>query len=177
MESKRIFIATLFFSFYLSFCYSQTTQKQMLSECQNELKTYEYIFEGTVIKQSKDGKWMCSVVQINSIYKGSPQIKLGRIKVVTELGWEDAPPIIQKGSKYIVFGRGIKLNLQSDTGLSINNSLTLECIDHIDFKNSSASWGWRHPIIYQSLDSLYSFFKANGVTLQEEAPKSDGTKH
>ncbi len=57
----------------------------------------------------------------------------------------------------------------SDTMIATNNTITLttmDCDNPIGFTGTdSAQWGYTK---YSTLDSLYSFFKENGLTVQEE---------
>jgi hypothetical protein len=166
MKTAIKFIVAVSFLFSFSFCKAQKVQKWVVTERQNEIKGYNYIFEGTVTQQTKNGNWMCSVVQITKIYKGSPQIKLGTIRVVMELQ-ADGEPAMTKGSKYVLFGRPASSSL--DTIQTAENTLTLQCIDHIDFHGTGATWGARQPQEYKTVDSLYSYFKENGLAVQQEA--------
>ena len=155
-----------------SFCKAQqthhihTTGTQWLALHQKELSTSAYIFEGTIIKQSlKSGTELtCSVIKITKIYKGSPEVKIGTIKILTEQnpsdkdGWKG----LSKGATYIIVG---KMDSDEFHSIQADNSLTIWCIDYINILNNTARWG---GTIYDTMDSLYSFFKENGVTVQEE---------
>ena len=166
MKTSIRFIVAVGIIFCYSFCEAQKVQKWVVTERQNEIKNYKYILEGTVVQQTKNGDWMCSVVQISKIYKGSPDIKLGTIKVVMQL-LADGEPAMSSGAKYVIFGR--TTNSSIDSGQTVDNSITLQCIDHIDFQGTGATWGARQPTEYKTVDSLYSYFKQNGLTIQQEA--------
>jgi hypothetical protein len=156
-----------------SFCSAQqthhihTTGTQWLALHKQELSTTAYIFEGTIIKQSlKSGTELtCSIIKITKIYKGSPEIKIGTIKILTQQnpsdkdGWKG----LSKGSTYVIFG---KMDSDKFHSIAADNSLTISCIDYINIaNNNTARWG---GIVYNTTDSLYSFFKENGVAVQEE---------
>jgi len=140
------------------------------------IKKAEYIFEGTVIQQSYKPKTTltCSVFQINKVFKGSEKMKLGTIKVESEqstphMRIEDGGPGLKMGSKYVIFG--VPTDANTFQSISTDNLYTLRCIDNIAFIGGGAKWGWHNPTQFKTVDSLYSFFKANGLTVQEEVER------
>jgi hypothetical protein len=155
-----------------SFCSAQqthhihTTGAQWLALHQKELSTSTYIFEGTIIKQSlKSGTELtCSVIKITKIYKGSPEVKIGTIKILTQQnpsdkdGWKG----LSKGSTYVIFG---KMDSDKFKSIATDNSLTISCIDYATISGNTARWG---STIYKTLDDMNFFFKENGITMQEE---------
>lgn len=174
----KTIIALVITIFSYCFCYAQAinTPAQWLTFRQNELKECSYIFEGKVIQQSIEGIiYVCSIIEITKIYRGSPQIKLGTIKVTTMQGkgLQDAGPGLSKGSSYIIFGK--LTNSKAFDTILVDNSAMLSRYDQISFHDTGAIWGWRQVTRYKTLDSLYSFFKENGLTVQEEE-KTDNTK-
>jgi hypothetical protein len=151
-----------------SFCNAQTSA-QWLAYQEKELKECAYIFEGKVIQQS--GKsFTCSVIQITKIYRGSPQIKLSSIKMITTFGKNGSEkfPQLHNGSTYIIFGFTTSYSKEFQS-IKADNLLTLQTNDWVTFIGNGAEWGWRKVTYYKTLDELYSFFKENGLTVQEEA--------
>jgi hypothetical protein len=167
MKTKIKFIIAVYIILCYSFCIAQTPA-QWLAFQQRELKGSTYIFEGKVIQQSKIAEnSTCNVFQVTKIYRGSPQINLGNIKVITTiLSGAEKFPELHKGYTYIIFGIVTKSN--TSQSVVADNSLTLKTNDWISIDNNSAVWGWRHPTNFPTMDSLYSFFKENGLTVQEE---------
>jgi hypothetical protein len=176
-------IAGAFIIFFYSFCNAQVinTPAQWLAFQQRQLKGCAYIIEGTITQQKsyngKTGRMMCSVIQITKIFRGSPQIKLGSIKIITNQyskNVADASPNIGKGH-YIIFGTPTKSSLPIDTIFTTDNLLILQASasDWVTFTGSGAQWGWRKVTYYKTLDSLYSFFKENGLTVQEEVEQKN----
>jgi hypothetical protein len=159
-----------------SFCNAQSPAQWSAFQ-QSELRGCTFIFEGNVTQQKvyngKRGRMICSVIQITKIYRGNPQIKLGSIKLITKQnkGIADAGPDIGRGH-YIIFGRTYTLGGASDSSTLISivtdNLLILQTNDWIAFTGGGAVWGWRRPTHYNTVDSLYSFFKENGLEVQEE---------
>jgi hypothetical protein len=137
------------------------------------IKKAECIFEGTIIKQTYKPKTTltCSVFQIKKIFKENDNIKLGTIKVESEqstpyMKIEDGGPGLKMGSTYIIFG--VLTDANTFLSVSTDNLSTLRCIDNIAFVGGGAKWGWHNPTQFKTVDSLYSFFKENGLTVQEE---------
>jgi hypothetical protein len=177
MKTKISFIAALTIFFCNSFCYAQQKRlspAQELKIHQASLKNTAYIFEGTITKQSqyhaKTGALlMCSVIKITKVYKGSPNIKLGTIKVITYGGKvNDGAPGLVNGTKYIILGRQANSNID-DSLVTADNTVvltTMDCDYPIVFLgNGIEQWKGTQ---FKTLDSLYSFFKENGLTAQEE---------
>jgi hypothetical protein len=175
MKTQNFFVGTVLSIFcFSSVCYSQKrhlTAAQTLAIEKKDIKNSAYIFEGTVIQRSTKGVELCSVIQIAKIFKGSPQLKLGTIKVVTEhnIHTKDGDPGLGRG-RYIIFGRpGDSILFRS---IIADNTITLTTADlsvaifgTVDLDRPAAQWGESK---YPTIDSLYSFFKENGVTVQEE---------
>jgi hypothetical protein len=161
-----------------SYCNAQpiNTPAQWLNYQKNELKKCPYIFEGKITEQNKIGESTCSVIQITKIYKGNPQIKLGTIKIITTiLAGSEAFPQLSTGNTYIIFGSQSNSNdFQSKV---TDNSITLWCNDWVLFVNKGAEWGWKQKTQYKTLDSLNSFFRTNGVIIQEQTSQAGSTQH
>lgn len=184
MKTRNKLITTVTIILCYTFCNAQkynypNTPAQWLAFHKDELKECPYIFEGTVTEQSSKGGGnlsRCCVIQITKIYKGSPQLKLGTIKVLTQdRKSTDAPLSISKGYTYIIFGK--LANSKTFDTIIADNSVTLWCYDHANIYSIGASWGWRKVTHYPIVDSLYSFFQQNGVMIQEQVPQADSTKH
>jgi hypothetical protein len=186
--TTRIFTAVL-----IIFCYSLSqaqmgayTPSQWTEMHKKSINNASYIFEGTVIQQkcyyAKRGEiFTCSIIQITKIFKGSIQLKLGTIKVLTYQGGQvdkNGPKSIVydggglgKGKEHlcIIFGitatDGLPLDSTALQSMITNNNLMLNMIDVIGFTSSGPQWGETN---YKTTDSLYSFFKENGVTVEEE---------
>jgi hypothetical protein len=170
MNTTKEFIIAVYIIFCYSLCIAQTPAQWSAFE-QRELKGCSYIFERKVIQQSKTVENLtCSVFQITKIYRGSPQINLGKIKVITTiLSGAEKFPELHNGCTYIIFG--IATNSNAFQSILTENILTLKSNDWIGFTGIGAIWGWRHPTNFPTTDSLYSFFKENGLTVQEETKK------
>ncbi len=174
-----IITALLIFNYSLSYAQHPTV-----------IQKAKYIFEGTIIEQKcyygAHGIMTCSVFQIKKIFKGSPQIKLGTIKIINEQGGRvgngpisrptDAGPVLTRGCTYIIFGTPSTFSRASDSvsaySIATDNLHPLDCTGQINFHGSGASWGWRHPTNFPTTDSLYSFLKDNGLTVQEEVKEN-----
>lgn len=149
-----------------SFCNAQNTPAHWLAVQKRELKERPYIFEGKVIQQNKGGELTFNVIKITKIYRGSPQLKLGTIKVMSAPGGIDAGPGLKKDSAYIIFGN--PSNSTAFQSVATDNLLRIQSNDWISIYGIGASWGLRQVTQYKTVDSLYSFFKANGLMVQEE---------
>jgi hypothetical protein len=159
-----------------SFCNAQMTD---ISPAR-QIKYSTFIFEGNLIKKEcfyakQYGVLTCNVMQITKIYKGSPQIKFGTIKVITCCGGrvgnyrQDPPadgggPGIDKGKIYIILGNTADSTILHP--MITDNGITIDISDCIILSGNSAVWDRTQ---YRTLDDLYSIFKANGLTVQEEA--------
>lgn len=195
MKTIKKIIAVVIIIFCGSFCHAQyqLSDSQRVSMQQRDLKlslksikTAAYIFEGTVSHQecyySKGGEMLtCTVFQITKIFKGNPQIKLGSIKVITQQGGSigghterpfDAGSGLHNHGTYIIFGCSADTSWLISKMIATDNILTLQCFDHIDFNGNTASWGWRNPTNYKTLDDLYTFLKENGLIVQEEVEQT-----
>lgn len=179
MKTTKEIIIVVNIIFCCSFCIAQRanpTPAQWLAYQQKEIKECPYIFEGNVTQQKcffgLHGMMICSVIQITKIYRGSPQLKIGTIKVITNQnkGYKDAGPDVGIG-RYVIFGNPsipfIRIPADSNVFQSMptDNILILACNDWISFTGNGASWEFAQ---YKTTDSLYSFFKENGLTVQEE---------
>jgi len=163
------------------------------------IDTTSYIFEGTVTNQkgyySRKGEVLtCNTVQIGKIYRGSPKIKLGSIKVITfggNIGGSDiiapqitdqGPTSLRKGTTYIIFSKPAYSTMIVDTMAVTDNSIVLtrtDCVAPIIFPPKKYRNGHLIPIDYpaaqwdntkyKTMDELNSFLKDNGLTVQEEA--------
>jgi hypothetical protein len=149
-------------------CATINTSAQWLAYQQKELKNCPYIFEGKVISQQKNGGSTCSVIQDTQIYRGT-ELKVGTIKVITTmLSGAEKFPQLHNGDSYIIFGN--LNNSDSFSTVSADNSTIIISNDWVTLNGTGATWGWRRVSTYPTMDSLYSFFRNNGVTVQEEAP-------
>ena|ERR1700721_3094488 len=189
MKTQKKFVIAFVIIFCHSFCYSQQrhpSASRELEQHKKSINTTAYIFLGSVTQQQNYyGKnkeiLTCSIISITKIFKGTPQIKLGSIKVITSQGGhigniyarlaDDGRGItLSNGATYIIFGRQAYPYMLADTMTTTDNTLiltTMGCDNPVVFSgNNSARWGYTS---YKTLDELYSFFKENGVTVQEEA--------
>jgi hypothetical protein len=177
MKAIKEIIATVLLIFNYSLSYAQHP---------TVIQKAKYVFEGTIIEQKcyygAHGIMTCSVFQIRKIFKGSPQIKIGTIKIINEQGGRvgngpisrpsDAGPVLTKDCTYIIFGVPSAFSRAYDSvsvySIAADNQRPLDCIGQINFHGTGASWGWRRPTNFPTTDSLYSFLKDNGLTIQEE---------
>lgn len=184
MITKKIIITLgLTVSFYM-FCAAQQThhihhtQAELLDVHTKEISNSAYIFEGKIIKQTlKKGTLLtCNVIKITKIYKGSPGITLGTIKVFTEQspnakdGWKG----LSNGSTYIIFGNpGDTASFHS---IVTDNPFSISLIDYVFYPSpTTARWD---ATLYNSLDDLYTFFNQNGLTVQvQQTTPADSTRH
>jgi hypothetical protein len=178
-KAKTIIImGILCFSYLFSHAQKQSAQHP------SAIKKAEYIFEGTITQQKyyvgRHGDiYTCSVVQITKIFRGNTQLKLGSIKVITPGGRNrpaDSGPGLEKGHHIIFCTLSIPFRRPADStvfqSMPTDNASTLDCIDHIDFLADGERWGWRNPTQFKTVDSLYSFLKDNGLTVQEEVKEN-----
>jgi hypothetical protein len=165
---------------------SQNTTKH-----QNALKRSAYIFEGSITEQEnyhgkRSGGMLltCTVMQITKIFKGSPQIKLGSIKVITmqdKRVQDGSNAALGKSGNYIVIGNvADSADLNSNMTLTDNfitvSSSNIVVLSQGINNEHTAQWEggrWSPGTSYNSVDSLYSFFRQNGITIQEQV---DSTK-
>src|SRR5271157_109104 len=162
---KMNFIAFVMLTLCFHFSYSQkietTSPEAKLEFRKRTIDNSAFIFEGTTTQQqkcyrSKYGLLTCTTISITKIYKGSGQIKLGSIKLITAQGGSiednngnteietitDGGPVIRKGQTYIIFG-----SLADSSYLGYANSpvridttdnkliLSLNDVIYFDFKN------------------------------------------
>jgi hypothetical protein len=163
-------IAAIIIIFCNSFCFAQyqpsdsqrvLMQRRELAVSLKSINKVPYIFEGNVTQQecyySKEGEMLtCTVFQITKIFKGSPQIKLGSIKVITmQEGLIDAGPGISGYGTYIIFGRPTGSSKLNDK-ITTDNLLTLDCFDRIDFLgNVYLDLRTRKYLKLEQIDSLH----------------------
>lgn len=165
---KRIIITGIISLCYL-FCHAQmqATPEQWAGVEKKMVKSSPYIFEGKVIKYTslRYAVLTCFVVQITKIYRGSPQLKLGTIKVIIEQdeNTHDGGPFLAKGYN-IIFGS--LSNSHIFDSIATDNTIVLTYrIAPVIFRGKGAQWGMAN---YPTRDSLYSFFRENGLTVQEQ---------
>jgi hypothetical protein len=181
--------------FCYSFCNAQqdrATTAQWAMEHAKEIKSTSYIIEGTIIQQKKfhapnHEVFTCSVILITRIYKGSPELKLGTIKVLLDdeyaevngglaaITYDAGRITLNKGGTYVILGAPTAFN-PDDTSMIhsmiTDNTITLAlAADPVVIGKTTAQWD---ETTYSPVDSLYSFFKENGITVQEEAPTGSG---
>jgi hypothetical protein len=161
-------------------------QKEIMSNA-------SFIFECKYISQkcyrkSPNGIILtCSTLEITKIFKGSGQIKLGTIKIITQQGGsipEEHPNnedyVMQTvsdggtgiGSKgtYIILGTLADLTLLGSSNspartIITDNQLVLEVTDLIE---NGTSWS-SVEVQFKTINELYSFLNDNGgLTVQEE---------
>ena len=156
------------------FCYSlcnaqkiHFTNQEYEAMHKQDIRNSPYIFEGKVIQISSINKEgiTCFTISITKIYKGS-ELKLGTIKVLiaqTE-NTDDGGPFLSKGCTYVIFGKPYNSSLFES--IVTDNTIKLTYTDPINFYGKDgATWD---NLNYHSRDSLYSFFKENGLTVQEQ---------
>lgn len=182
MNRTKRNIGIIILILYNSVCYAQQiepTPEQWLIEHKKEIGSTPYIFEGKIIQQ-KNFQWRdrllkCNVTQITKIYKGSPKIKLGTIKIIQWDGQTKNDDMISntadyygvtlsKDSNYIIFGVPAYSNAL-DSLITDNETNLTAVVGPVRLSGATAYWD---EIQYKTLDSLYSFFKENGVTVQEK---------
>ena len=200
ITKKIITVASVLCS-YSSFAQQVSFTAKEQSEIHSKfIKSAAYIFEGKVISQecfSGGGRWgvlTCSVIQITKIYKGSPQIKLGTIKVITSQGghlpnetieaaeFDGGGVALDKGGSYIILGNNAPSTMLHT--MQADNDVTVTDIGNdnpVYFNRGNPVWGQTR---YTTQDSLYSFFRVNGLTIQDQIGQtqqpnspSDSTKH
>ena len=177
MKTTKRIITSVIIIFYSTFCYTQMADVTPSQEIHGS----PFIFEGNVIRQEcYYGKHKeiltCSIMQITKIFKGSPQIKIGTIKVITQQGGRignntdrpsDIGAAVDKGNYYIVLGKTadstILHPMQTDNDITVDIS---DCVTFSFIGQGAAIWD---GVRYKSLNDLYSVFKANGLRVQEEA--------
>jgi hypothetical protein len=173
-------------------CYSfsvaqvvQLTPAQAMEEHKNEIGSTAYIFEGKVTQKKyyngKNQVVTTCIIQITKIFKGSPQLKLGSIKVITKQAVKNGGIIvtptdegyvvpINKEDTYIIFCRPVNSSWCVDSTATDNNiALTTwdgGLDDPIIISGDSVNW-YNTPQL-KTKEDVYSFFKENGVTVQDE---------
>ena len=184
---KTIIVVLLIFSGLFSQAQiDYLTPEQWLTEHKKEIKSTSYIFEGTVTQKKiyygTTQAVYTSIIQVTKIYKGSPQLKLGSIKLVTEQyivsnGFVSIPSDggllpIDKGGTYIIFAKDADSSWLVDSTVTDNSILlTRWGMDNaiaVNPKNDSVNWFGTPQ--FKTVNDIEGFFKANGVTVQEEAP-------
>jgi hypothetical protein len=163
------------------FYYSLSEAQQRFGTPSQIIKSASFIYEGKVTQQEcfygkgrGGGILTCSVMQITKIYKGSPEIKIGTIKVITRQGGQvgnysetplDSGPWLIKNGIYFIFGKPADSTILHH--MPTDNSITLVLIDAPIHYMGKGTAVW-DDIKFNTLDSLYSVFKANGLKVQEE---------
>jgi hypothetical protein len=168
METTKRIILISYLALGSILCHSQTPA-QWSSYQSNEVKNCQFMFEGKVIKQVKQGGTTCSVIQISKIFKGSPKLSLGTIKVITTIkeGAEKFPQL-KDSVTYVIFGNLRDKDSAAFKSIVTANNLVLWCNDWVTYLGTGAQWGWRRVTKYATRDAFYSFLKANGLTVQQE---------
>jgi hypothetical protein len=180
MKTTKGAFTTLLIIF--SHIYSQAqvdigTPAQELTAHKEEIKSTPYIFEGTVIQQHQNN---CKVevittciMQITKIYKGSPQLQLGSVKVIT---WHKLKnsfgPVegyvvpVGIGGTYIIFGG----STNSVDSTKTDNPITLSeyGMEYPVVISDKDSVNWYGTPQFKTLNDIEAFFKENGLTVQEE---------
>ncbi len=172
------FFISIIFSFY---SYGQHMSSQNLKKYhESSIQDAKYIFEGQLIcwkpYYNKKGKVMtCCIVQITKVYRGAPQLKLGTVKIITRGGHMQGSDIYvteSDGGAYLPQKNGVILGIPTepwnvvDTMSQTDNMVVLGAIDFIDISEKTAQWSGDKIRI--TVDSVYSFFKENGLMVQEE---------
>ena len=195
MNSIKKIISAGFFIFCYFFSQGQQLKlspAQTLDLQKRTMNNSSFIIEGVAMKQQcyygkHTGILTCTVLKITKIFKGSPQIKLGSIKIITKQGGRvggdleqisDGGPGIYEGLTYIIFGNQANLSeLSSSDTLVVDNSVSIKEFDLISITNvnntklyhkgdPAANW---NNYSFQSLDSLYAYLKENGsLVIQQE---------
>ena len=171
------------------FCYSLSkaqmidlTPAQWLGVHKKYIQSATYIFEGAVIKQNhyyvKNQVVYISIIQITKIFKGSPQLKLGSIKVITAQAVNgdnisDGERLVEisKRGTYIIFCKPTNPSLLIDSTVT-DNTITLTQLNGMDYPiviSGKDAANWVGTPQFKTKEDIYSFFKENGLTLQEEA--------
>ncbi len=207
MKTKLLFIITfsccLQFLTYSSFAQLELTPAQELAWHKRTMKDFGYIFEGVVTQQvcyliKNKRMYTYSVISILKIFKGSPKIKLGSIKVITDQGgtvvdstannasmlliendFDGGGEALCSGKKYIIFGAPADSIMLIDKMITTDNSLVLFTSNPITFINSTVKRGGRiyhldRPAAtwddtqFKTLDELYAYLKENGSLIIQE---------
>ena len=186
--NKKIITATLII-FCSEFCQAQmvdATPEQWIVEHKKYINNTPYIFEGTVIKNNyritgKSQALYTCIIQITKIFKGSPQLKLGSVKVVTAKYVKNGDQIdipsdggdmvpIGKGGTFIIFGRPSYSSWLNDSTTTDNTiRLTIMDCDYPVVISGKDDVSWEGTPQFKTKEDIYSFFKESGVTVQEEA--------
>jgi hypothetical protein len=191
MKTIKGTITTLLIIFCYSFSEAQqvsVTPAQMIEEHKKEISNTAFIFEGIVIQQKQyNGKKQLvttCIIQITKIFKGSPQLKVGSIKLVTKQRDKSGDLIsipsdegymvpISKGSTYIIFARPAG-SWAVDSTIT-DNTITLTSWYGLDYPiivHNNDAVSWYDTPQFKTKEDVYSFFKENGLTVQEQAADS-----
>jgi hypothetical protein len=162
----------------------QPTPAQAIAEHKKQISTTSYIFEGTVTQQKyyngRNQIVTTCIMQITKIFKGSPKLRLGSIKVVTDQAIKSGDIIsipsdegdvvaVVKGGTYIIFGRTVGLTWTVDSTLTDNSiTLTTMGMDYPIVIYGKDSISWEFTPQFKTKEDIYSFFKENGLAAQEE---------
>jgi hypothetical protein len=188
MKTQRNFIMVvlgIFCNFFANAQMTDISPSRWLVIHKQDIANAAYIFEGTTTQEKsyygKHGIMTCNVIQITKIYKGSPKLKLGTIKVLTvggRIGNEPYDPPsdggwirFTTGATYIILGIPAAFERASDSiivnSITTDNLFVLEYIDHISFL-SNDTVRWDYDMQFKTKEDVYSFFKENGLMVQEE---------
>ncbi len=192
---KYITVAVLIFCTYFSYAQKMgfRTAEDKLKFQKHIMSSTTFIFEGTVIsqkcyRQSPNGTILtCSTIEIKKIFKGSGQIKLGTIKVITVQGEsipeehpnnEDYVVVtdsetgieISKGN-YIVFATLASSSMLGNSNspaktIKTDNALVVQVMDLI---GQNRTFWYSVEVKFKTVDELYSFLKdKGGLKVQEQ---------
>ena len=194
MRTKQILIVAIIAILCNAPCKAQVialTPSQSEMSHKQYLPNAHYIFEGKVINRKhhkgKEVDVTTCIIQITKVYKGSPQINLGTVKVTTDQyvvsnGFTSIPSEaggstdLNKGGTYIVFCTdATKLWIVDSTTTDNPLTLTICGLDNpiiVNPDNNTVSW-FQTPQ-FKTVNDIEGFFRENGVTVQEEAPTGSG---
>jgi hypothetical protein len=209
MKKNYSIISVMLLLFFCSFSFAQNSSTNTQAELQqqrtskqhkNALKSSAFIFEGIattqeVYKSKRGEEWTCTIFQITKIFKGSSQIKLGSIKIITKQGncLKDGGPAIGKERRYVIITNPADASTLNDKMPVTDNAPTLYGGYVIaileDVKKSGTTKNITHQFhaewigtqgdrgtVFKTLDELYSYFKENGLTVEEDVKQPDPTK-
>ncbi|MEI6487837.1 MAG: hypothetical protein WCP52_02675 [Bacteroidota bacterium] len=192
--TKKILIAVIIiicnFSSYAQ--REKLSKEELLKSQQRTIKEVTFIFEGVATKQEgyltkKKEPFTCTTIQITKIFKGSPQIKLGTIKVITEGRPDDiisdgGDTKLYTGLTFIIMASIANPDILPNNTITTDNPqsllITSDVIRIADTTNKRlyhkgttpmATW---YETKYNTLDDLYTFLKEKcSLTIQEETKK------
>lgn len=190
MRTKQIFIIAMIAILHNTYSKAQIvalTPSESEMEHKRYLPNAHYIFEGKVINrkhyQGKNVDVITCIIQITKIYKGSPQINLGTVKVtidqyIVSNGFTSIPSEtggstdLNKGGTYIVFCTDATKPWIADSTTTDNRlTLTICGLDSpiiVNPANNAVNW-FQTPQ-FKTISDIEAFFKTNGITIEQEAP-------